>query len=752
MEMIFDCFDAHFTSQGGKKLGQTGLLLLDARISIAVGRALRCLLMSTNSQEGTLRSWTEDIRLRAVKQDYANNVIDLTPMEASTPLRVQHAWKGRQTTDPERMQRHLSGVLGASSVAAMNTAEFRKQQANITTRPYEVLFPPQDGWSIDTLSKADAVLKGRWEFGRFPSVDIRSSVRWDEICAADRNWHFHLHSWTALGPVLAAYERTGNISYIEFAVAVAQDWACQYPTLETPSPFAWYDMAVGARSYRLGYILDRAARAEEISDEGIDTLVASALLHAECLADDTRFASHSNHGFYFAAGQLALARRLPSLPGMADSQEQANARLEALLQTQFTNEGVHREHSPEYHLMVLEVFQGLINANLLVDDKYLMLSNRIHEALAWFILPNGRLAMFGDTSYRLATPVERCSSDNLQVPTSPEIEATPLGVPMRAFPESGYAVVRGDVPPGERGGEVSSYLAQTCAFHSRVHKHADDLSFVWFDRGHELLIDPGKYGYVGRTDPGSELAQEGFWYSDPNRIYVESTKAHNTVEIDGRSYPRRGVEPYGSALRRWGQHDGVSYVESKTTNRDQIHHERVLLFLPGHWLVVFDRLVDDRKEPHEFVQRFHFAPELALFAGEDQLQLILPGPNENLHMVSLLASDFVKPISGERSPSLLGWISRVDRVMEPCWTAGFATKGVSQATFATLFTFGSDSIVTSGLATATSKVDANGRKALLRWKQGSRIRTVRFARPEPGEFALSYRDVASKDKGSQVLV
>jgi len=316
---------------------------------------------------------------------------------------------------------------------------------------------------------------------------------------------------------------------------------------------------------------------------------------------------------------------------------------------------------------------------------------------------------------------------------------------MRAFPESGYVVVRGDVPPGECGGELSSYLAQTCAFHSRVHKHADDLSFVWYDHAHELLIDPGKYGYVGRTDPASELAQEGFWYSDPNRIYVESTKAHNTVEIDGRSYPRRGVEPYGSALRRWGEHDGVYYVESKATHWDHIHHDRVLLFLPRYWLVVFDRLADDRKEPHEFVQRFHFAPELALVAAEDQLQLILPGGNENLHMVPLLASDFVKPISGERSPSLLGWISRVDKVMEPCWTAGFASKGVSQATFATLFTFGSGRIATSSLATASSKVDVNGRKALFRWKQGERIRTVRFARPDHGDFTLNYWDVASKD-------
>jgi hypothetical protein len=42
-------------------------------------------------------------------------------------------------------------------------------------------------------------------------------------------------------------------------------------------------------------------------------------------------------------------------------------------------------------------------------------------------------------------------------------------------------------------------------------------------------------------------------YSDPNRIYVETTRAHNTVEIDGLSHPRRNVQPYGSGLVGWGE-------------------------------------------------------------------------------------------------------------------------------------------------------------------------------------------------------
>ena len=47
----------------------------------------------------------------------------------------------------------------------------------------------------------------------------------------------------------------------------------------------------------------------------------------------------------------------------------------------------------------------------------------------------------------------------------------------------------------------------------------------------------------GRTKPGTELWKQGFWYGDPNRVFVESTHAHNTVEVGGESYNRSPVPP-----------------------------------------------------------------------------------------------------------------------------------------------------------------------------------------------------------------
>ena len=634
---------------------------------------------------------------------------------------------------------------GLAGEFELDLTSFRKQVTASPIIPYEVLFPT-DAWRPDTKVAADGIVGGEWRDMHFAPVDMRPPVAWDQLGSKDRIREFRIQSWHAMGPVLAAYDNTGDESYLQFALDLALDWVRHHETSSTASPFAWYDMATGLRAYRLAYLTDRAARSEQVSDQDVATLVASVLVHAAALADESRFAAHSNHGFFVAAGQLAMSRRLPFLPGMPEAADQARGRLDALLETQFSAEGVHREHSCEYHLMVWQALQGLLEGGLLAGEPLRALSDRIQEALAWFILPNGTLVTFGDSSTRVIEDLDSVSNAALRFAATQGREGEAPAATVRAFSASGYVVVRDGWAIGDPQADGSSYLAQTCAFHSRVHKHADDLSFVWYDRGHELLIDPGKFGYVGRTEPDSALAKAGFWYSDPNRVYVESTRAHNTVEIDGESYPRRDVEPYGSALGRVGTRDGVTFTECEVTHLQSVRHARVLLFRPGEWLIVFDWLNDRARRQHRFTQRFHFSPELALAPsdGADRATFVVPGVAEPLQMVSLLGGGPCAVVAGQRAPHLLGWISRQEGLMEPCWTAAFSQTGAAHATFATLFSFGREPILTASPAWTGSKANVDGRKALLRWQQGRYVCTAQFARAERGAFELEFRAVQAK--------
>jgi hypothetical protein len=641
---------------------------------------------------------------------------------------------------PER--RTSDGALLVEAViteppTAGRYAELRAAQAARPLRPYEVLLDI-DHWSPTAKRAADQILNTGWTYRDFAPIAMRPPIAWDEVCAANRSWDFQLQCWTPVGPLLAAYEQTGEAAYFDRALEIALDWIGRYRSLEDAAAFAWYDMAIGVRAYRLGYITDVVLRRRGVPDETVDSLLQAVLLHARALANDADFPAHSNHGIYFAAGQAALAVRFPELPGMDAARVQASDRLRRLLETQFTVEGVHREHSPDYHRMVLSTFEGLQRAGLIEADALTAFIDRIQEALAWFVQPNGRLVMFGDSPHRLMTDLDwqHVQNDALRFTLSGGREGRPPAETVRAFPASGYIVFRDAWLDDVGGGDGGSYLAQACAFHSRTHKHADDLTFVWYDRGHEILTDAGGYGYVGKTEVGSELWEDGFWYADPNRVYVESTRAHNTVEIDGRNLPRRNVKAYGSAFMRWAEHGGVYVAESGVCHWDSLYHRRLLAQRPGEWLLVFDWLHDDETRPHEFVQRFHFAPELEVADSDGGRMLVqLPGMSDRLHVLSLTDAELVEPVRGQTDP-LLGWISRQNGQLTPCWTAGYSAADRPGHTFATLFAFGTTPPYPA-MPVTQSEVDAA--RFRVRWSQSGRLHTLSFARPIRGPLAVDYR-------------
>src|SRR5690606_34838719 len=124
-------------------------------------------------------------------------------------------------------------------------------------------------------------------------------------------------------------------------------------------------------------------------------------------------------------------------------------------------------------------------------------------------------------------------------------------------------------------------------------------SFIWYERGRMVLIDPGRFGYLDPTDPSSDLGMRGYYYAHASRVYVEESRAHNAIEIDGGSYQRRGVTPYGSGIVGAGEFNGIHHaagrVEHLTIDRSaRILHTRLLLLRPGEWLVVLDRMEDKR--------------------------------------------------------------------------------------------------------------------------------------------------------------
>lgn len=601
---------------------------------------------------------------------------------------------------------------------------------------------PYEQWNGSPLStilgNAQRILSEGWSRSNHPALKLTGPLPWDSFAPTSRSWNFLLNSFDLLDSILSAHSATREAQYLEPAVAVALDWIEKHSSVEaSAAPHAWYDMAVGMRAYRLAYILDAAAREDWLTDAQLVALHAGLELHRLELVDDAKIAFHSNHGFYQVAGQLAMARRFGAFSEpMRASREQARARLLVMLERQFSDEGVHNEHSPDYHRMVADTLKGMVDAGLLDTPEVIEREEQIERSLAWFVMPNGYIANFGDSDYRLCTRGNRAAiakwrTDEMRfVATLGEV-GTPPAQPLRAFAKSGYFIVRGSASSQTKYSQAA-YLAQTAAFHSRTHKHADDLSFIWYDRGAQLLVDAGRYGYFGKTEQNSELWKEGFWYADPNRVYCESTRAHNTVEIDGRNYQRKGVKPFGSALNRFGSvNDELFYSECELKHFKSIRHVRLLVFKPSHWLIVCDWLHDNVEAEHDYRQWFHFAPELSVREQAGQYVATGARPSEPLRAASLLAGPQGSSLQlAQTTPELQGWWSPSDSKMLPSYAMSFDVRART-GLFATLFTFGSELRVH-----ASSRMAASGRNGYLRWRADGVDETLAFSRPEEGDLTL----------------
>ena len=602
-------------------------------------------------------------------------------------------------------------------------------------KPYEQLGVPR--------GDADAIMRNGWTFGGMPAFRLEPPIDWEHLVVAERSWNFHLNTWWPVDSILTAHTQSGQARYLSFALALAGDWIDDnpYPAPESDSgveDFGWYDMAVGLRIYRLSYILDASCRDASVSAVQKRQLWGSLLDHFDYLSDDENIAFHNNHGLYQVSGQFVAATRLDGFKAIAPVREQAVSRLERMIDQQFSPEGVHLEHSPGYQRYVMNVISGIVPTGLLAEFPWL--SARIEgfeEALAWMVMPNRRLANLGDTDYHDLSEedVAGIRSPSLLYALSGGLEGSAPSERLGIFPESGLAVLRSGWPDAASF-DQASYLAQQAGFHSRAHKQADDLSFIWYDRGAEILIDAGRFGYPGRTEPGSELWNRGFWYSDPKRIYVESTRSHNTVEIDGMSFDRRQSPPYGSAIERWGETgDGLLFVETQARQFQTVEHVRLLILNPQSWLLVYDWLWDDAGEDHDYRQWFHFAPDLVVESRNGGLHVSGESLDGELGVVSLLPSPVSSaPVFGQEEPDFLGWWSERGGEFEPVTSVNFGIQQTGSAVFATLLSF-SDNVAPD---VDYQRVDATGRNGMFKWTAANRVHTLSFARPAEGDLTIDY--------------
>jgi ABC-type polysaccharide/polyol phosphate transport system ATPase subunit len=598
------------------------------------------------------------------------------------PAAVIMAYRSKYTLGDKQLLRESRSESDVASRPAdvrvpepLDIEAMRTARAGSPPLAYRDFAPPVPAGRA--AKRARKLIDIGWKRGRGDIVSLQPPIAWTggspEGAAA-------LNSWEPVGILLAAYAQTPDRGWLQAAAAIAVDWVAYHP-LPDDDP-AWAAGVTGLRSHRLGSLIDHLAADPLASDAALKSLTAAAQVHAAHLASEPRLPLTDLTGLYDIVGLIDLAKRVPEIPDADQLGLLGEARFDGFLDASFAKDGVHLEHTPSYHAAVVETLTHLLEIGAVAGTKPVRVRNKAEKALAWFVVPDGSIAGFGDTE-PVAVSDWLTGSDKPSLGgikrrwhTGPMRGAASAGkagrLPIervKAFDRGGYVVLRSQWPDRPAQPDAS-YLAMMAGRHSTRRKHADDLSVIWYDVGRPLLVDAGSYERPAEGEPAPD---------DKYRQYVTSAGAHNGVEIDGaRHYPG---EPFGSGATHAGEIDERRYGAAKATF-GRLVYRRLALLDPGKWLLLVDLLLDRSETAHTYRSWLHFAPDLEVAADGDAFSVT--GDGVDLQVRSLSGATPIGPLRGQLDPQPQGWHAPRDGVIEPVWGVGFQAAEGPRAMFATV--------------------------------------------------------------------
>ena len=270
---------------------------------------------------------------------------------------------------------------------------------------------------------------------------------------------------------------------------------------------------------------------------------------------------------------------------------------------QLLGDGGHYERSPMYHAIVTEDYLDALNLaaqneGLLDGALWAKLAGTARKALEFLdtvCFPDGQIPLFNDAAFGIApTPGDLFGYGERIVGFARRSPAA--GVALASLGETGYYVVR----------DGADMLVVDCGRigpdYQPGHAHCDTLSYELALDGRRVVVDSGVQDYE----------------DSPTRRYARSTRAHNTVSVDGAEQSEvwgvfrvgRRARPLGARLaavgaggaRFEGGHDGFRYLPGRP-----VHWRTIDYQTPGIWAVE-DRI--EGRGRHRIESYVHLHPDL----------------------------------------------------------------------------------------------------------------------------------------------
>ncbi|PKD19463.1 hypothetical protein APR41_16005 [Salegentibacter salinarum] len=312
--------------------------------------------------------------------------------------------------------------------------------------------------------------------------------------------------WNAFYPLYSLLEENNDREdVLEVCKDYISNWIELFLKKGKSNPFCWYDMA---DSFRL-ILLYRIVQTESLNFSKSESkrFDYAIKLHEFFLKKDYLL-QKGNHQIFQRVARLLIFQRLENFVKLKKEKES----VVELFGKQFSKEGVHQEHSPEYHLWATFVFEELriiFDINEL-KDKIL----KCKEISSFFITPNNEIPLIGDSGLDHKVSYSKMFKNS-----------------SRDFHGNLYLKDYLLSISNQTGWYFSSILSTN----SRIHKHKDTTSFELFLQGNKIITDAGKFTYSKsefnkniRSEQSHNLA---FVVSKPDYFSLSTYKIEKIMQV-----------------------------------------------------------------------------------------------------------------------------------------------------------------------------------------------------------------------------
>lgn len=506
-----------------------------------------------------------------------------------------------------------------------------------------------DTTDADRILQHDMPVAGRWH-------KYQGSIDWTGDAIGYREWPFLLNRHWFWGTLGNAYWATGDEKYAREFVSEMTDWVARNPVPVGTSgneTSAWRTLEQGFRCANTWPVaFNLFLTSPSFTDDAMVTMVKSFVEHARQL---TKYNTVGNWLTMEADGLMHVGVLFPEFSESSEWRKTAADRLYAELDRQVYPDGSQIELSTTYHQVSLLNFEKAWDIARINDipmpDGYVPKLEKMYDYDLGVCMPDGAVPGLNDGDHQSIRDYLRRGFElfpkrtDFQWLATAGKQGTRPTIGSTAFPFAGQFVMRSGWEPNDL------YLMMDAGPFGYGHQHEDALSLVLYAHGKYHVIDPDNYAY-----------DESKW-----RKYIVSTRAHNTVMVDGLEQHRGGKPREQYVLSRplpnkWATSERFDFASGAYTegygpgNEVKVTHARSVFFVKPEYWIVTDLLTPADDKPHHYQSMFHLDADAAQANPNTKSVRTVNSISPNLSIIPLADQGLsAKIVSGQEEPVVQGW-------------------------------------------------------------------------------------------------